>query len=242
MLLKHYLDQGVTRRSWRTALAGTDARSTTGFGRVSSTGTWQPGRCATGRRPAVTRKLDPYRGIIESRQEAHPKLSAQRLFDEILKTGYDGGLQPGSRLRALGSPAGACGGGGGPDRPLAAPPLPPGQHPRQQLPHARASGPAAGDAARRGRPVNPARLQPLECAGAPHGVGFGAPHRASNRAAPSPTPTSGSSPEGFGGASVCPSRLRVPPRPGPRPRRTSRRTPSSRGCPRSSAGSRGRQS
>ncbi len=42
-------------------------------------------------RPPVARKLDPYKGIIRSRLEAHPKLSAQRLFDEIRKAGHDGG-------------------------------------------------------------------------------------------------------------------------------------------------------
>ncbi|MEM9294156.1 MAG: IS21 family transposase [Acidobacteriota bacterium] len=42
-------------------------------------------------RPPVERKLDPYREWIEARLEAFPKLSAVRLFEEIQKSGYEGG-------------------------------------------------------------------------------------------------------------------------------------------------------
>lgn len=42
-------------------------------------------------RPAVARKIDPYRGIINSRLEAFPRLSAVRLYQEILAAGYAGG-------------------------------------------------------------------------------------------------------------------------------------------------------
>jgi hypothetical protein len=38
-------------------------------------------------RPPVPRKLDPYRGIIEARLEAYPKLSSVRLLDEIRAAG-----------------------------------------------------------------------------------------------------------------------------------------------------------
>lgn len=42
-------------------------------------------------RPAVGRKIDPYRGIIDSRLDAFPRLSAVRLYQEILAAGYTGG-------------------------------------------------------------------------------------------------------------------------------------------------------
>lgn len=43
------------------------------------------------RRPPVERKLDPYRGIIQTRLEEFPKLSAVRLFEELRQAGYSGG-------------------------------------------------------------------------------------------------------------------------------------------------------
>jgi transposase len=42
-------------------------------------------------RLAVERKIDRYRGIIDSRLEAYPRLSAVRLYQEILAAGYTGG-------------------------------------------------------------------------------------------------------------------------------------------------------
>ena len=42
-------------------------------------------------RPPVAHKLDPYKGIIDARLEAYPKLSATRLFDEVRAAGYPGG-------------------------------------------------------------------------------------------------------------------------------------------------------
>ena len=41
-------------------------------------------------RPPVERKIDKYRGIIESRLEAYPRLSAVRIFDELRAGGYEG--------------------------------------------------------------------------------------------------------------------------------------------------------
>ena len=41
-------------------------------------------------------KLDPYKGIIDARLEEFPRLSAQRLFDEVRAAGYPGGY---SRVR-----------------------------------------------------------------------------------------------------------------------------------------------
>jgi transposase len=42
-------------------------------------------------RPGVERKIDRYRGIIDARLEAYPRLSAVRLYQEILAAGYSGG-------------------------------------------------------------------------------------------------------------------------------------------------------
>ena len=42
-------------------------------------------------RPAVPRKLDPYKGVIEARLQMYPRLTAQRLFEEICADGYAGG-------------------------------------------------------------------------------------------------------------------------------------------------------
>ena len=47
-------------------------------------------------RPRVAHKLDPYKGIIDERLSAYPKLSAQRLFEEVRAAGYAGGY---SRVR-----------------------------------------------------------------------------------------------------------------------------------------------
>ena len=43
--------------------------------------------------PPVAHKLDPYKGIIDARLEAFPKLSAKRLFDEVRAAGYPGGYE-----------------------------------------------------------------------------------------------------------------------------------------------------
>lgn len=43
-----------------------------------------------GPRPPVERKIDEYRGIIHSRLESYPQLSAVRIFEEIKAGGYDG--------------------------------------------------------------------------------------------------------------------------------------------------------
>ncbi len=42
------------------------------------------------RRAPVTHKLDPYKGIIRERLEEFPRLSAQRLFEEVQASGYGG--------------------------------------------------------------------------------------------------------------------------------------------------------
>ena len=44
-----------------------------------------------GPRPRRPSKLDPYKGIIDTRLAAYPKLSAVRLFKEVQAAGYGGG-------------------------------------------------------------------------------------------------------------------------------------------------------
>ena len=41
-----------------------------------------------GPRPSRPSKLDPYKGIIETRLADYPELSAVRLFDEVQAAGY----------------------------------------------------------------------------------------------------------------------------------------------------------
>lgn len=42
-------------------------------------------------RPAVPTKLDPYKGIIQERLQAYPRLTAQRVLEEVRAAGYSGG-------------------------------------------------------------------------------------------------------------------------------------------------------
>jgi transposase len=42
-------------------------------------------------RPPVSRRLDAYRGIIQTRLQTYPLLTAQRVFEEIRAAGYGGG-------------------------------------------------------------------------------------------------------------------------------------------------------
>jgi transposase len=42
-------------------------------------------------RPPVPTKLDSFKGIIQERLQAFPRLTAQRVFEEVRAAGYDGG-------------------------------------------------------------------------------------------------------------------------------------------------------
>ena len=93
MLLKHYLDQGVSKAELSRRF-GVNRRAihywieTGHLDRDLSAGArgYTP-------RPPVAHKLDPYKGIIDARLEAFPKLSAKRLFDEVRAAGYPGGYK-----------------------------------------------------------------------------------------------------------------------------------------------------
>jgi len=72
----------------------------------------------------VPHKLDPYKGISDARLAEFPRLSAQRLFDEVRAAGYAGGYGR-VGLRALGATARA-GRARGPVRHASGPPGPDG--------------------------------------------------------------------------------------------------------------------
>jgi len=91
VLLRHYLEQGLSKSAVARML-GIGRRTlyhwinTDQLDRDLDNG---PVRYTP--RPPVDRKIDRYRGIIETRLAQYPELSATRLFDEIRAAGYDGG-------------------------------------------------------------------------------------------------------------------------------------------------------
>ena len=91
MLLKHYLDQGVSKTELSRRF-GVNPRTIHYW---IKTGQLDRDLSAGARgyapRPPVAHKLDPYKGIIDARLEEFPKLSAKRLFDEVRAAGYPGG-------------------------------------------------------------------------------------------------------------------------------------------------------
>ena len=96
MLLKHYLDQGISKAelSRRFGVSRRTIHSWIEAGELDRD--LSSGATRYSLRPRVAHKLDPYKGIIESRLEQFPKLSAKRLFDEVRAAGYPGGY---SRVR-----------------------------------------------------------------------------------------------------------------------------------------------
>ena len=96
MLLRHYLDQGVSKAelSRRFGVSRRTIHEWVVTGQLDRD--LSSGGSRYSPRPPVPHKLDPYRGIIDTRLEEFPGLSAQRLFDEIRAAGYPGGY---SRVR-----------------------------------------------------------------------------------------------------------------------------------------------
>ena len=96
MLLKHNLDQGVSKAelSRRFGVSRRTIHSWIESGQLDRD--LSSGESSYTPRPRVAHKLDPYKGIIHERLEQFPKLSAQRLFDEVRASGYPGGY---SRVR-----------------------------------------------------------------------------------------------------------------------------------------------
>ena len=91
MLLKHYLDQGVSKSelSRRFGVSRATIHHWTETGQLDRD--LAAGARGYAPRPLVAHKLDPYKAIIDARLEAFPKLSAKRLFDEVRAAGYPGG-------------------------------------------------------------------------------------------------------------------------------------------------------
>ena len=96
MLLKQYLDQGVSKAALSRRF-GVSRRTIHTWVETGQLDRDLPseGSCYT-RRPPVVHKLAPYTGVIAARLEQFPELSAKRLFDEVRAAGYTGGY---SRVR-----------------------------------------------------------------------------------------------------------------------------------------------
>ena len=96
MLLRHYLEQGVSKAelSRRFGVSRRTIHRWVDSGRLDVELSSEAARYSP--RPPIPHKLDPYKELIGLRLEEFPKLSAQRLFDEVRALGYDGGY---SRVR-----------------------------------------------------------------------------------------------------------------------------------------------
>ena len=96
MLLKHYLERGVSKAalSRRFGVSRRTIHEWIETGQLDRD--LSSGRSRYSPRPPVPHKLAPYTGIIAARLEQFPELSAKRLFDEVRLAGYAGGY---SRVR-----------------------------------------------------------------------------------------------------------------------------------------------
>ena len=89
MLLRHYLEQGVTKAalSRRLGVSRRTIHSWIESGQLERD--LSSGEAGYSPRARVAHKLDPYKELIEARLGEFPRLSAQRLFDEVRATGYE---------------------------------------------------------------------------------------------------------------------------------------------------------
>jgi transposase len=90
VLLRHYLGEGLTKSEAARQL-GISRRTVSRLVRNGELDRDLDEPVRYKARPAVPRKLDPYRGIIQTRLDAYPKLSSVRLLAEIQAAGYEGG-------------------------------------------------------------------------------------------------------------------------------------------------------
>jgi len=91
VLLRHYLERGLTKAEVAREL-GVSRRSVYNWieaGQLDRELDEAPVRYSP--RPAVARKIDQFRGIVEARLNEFPRLTATRLFDELRAAGYGGG-------------------------------------------------------------------------------------------------------------------------------------------------------
>ena len=90
VLLKHYLDQGVSIAALAAQL-GIGRRTIHRWIRLGQLDRdVDAGEVRYRRRPAKSHKLDPYKPILLARLAAYPELTATRLFAEIKAAGYTG--------------------------------------------------------------------------------------------------------------------------------------------------------
>lgn len=92
VLLAHYLDQGLSK----TAIARQLGMNRRTVGRWIAAGHLNR-ETDTGQVPKPVRrtgpsKLEPFKSIVEARLATYPELSATRLFDEVRRAGYTGGI------------------------------------------------------------------------------------------------------------------------------------------------------
>jgi transposase len=91
VLLRHYLEQGVSKAELARRL-GVSRRTIYHWIETGQLDRDLDDEVARyGPRPPATTKLDPFKGIIETRLETFPELTAQRLFEEVRAAGYSGG-------------------------------------------------------------------------------------------------------------------------------------------------------
>jgi transposase len=91
VLLRHYLEQGLSKTEVARSL-GVSRRTLYHWihgGQLDRDLDNAPVRYRP--RPAVARKIDRYREMIQARLAEYPKLSATRLFEEVRAAGYPGG-------------------------------------------------------------------------------------------------------------------------------------------------------
>ena len=96
MLLRHYLEKGTPKAelSRRFGVSRRTIHHWVESGQLDRD--MEAGAARYSPRPPAGQKLDPYKGIIRDRLDEFPKLSAQRLFEEVRAAGYPGGY---SRVR-----------------------------------------------------------------------------------------------------------------------------------------------
>lgn len=91
VLLRHYLEQGVGKTELARRL-GVSRRTVYHWIETEQLDRDLDDEAVSyAPRPPIPRKLDPYRGIIQARLQAYPRLTAERIFEEIRAAGYVGG-------------------------------------------------------------------------------------------------------------------------------------------------------
>lgn len=91
MLLRHYLEQGLTKAAVARKLGLSRQTIYRWIETNQLDRDLEAQATRYGPRPPIERKIDPYEALIKTRLEVYPKLSAVRLFEEIQAAGYDGG-------------------------------------------------------------------------------------------------------------------------------------------------------